>query len=116
MRGREDPLQASDRWVGGGGKIVGLIPTHVDDLLLVADDTTRELVGQGLDNRFDSLRRRSPRSGIPACLFRRIRGVFTSIRAVTFAAWALRITARIRRETPRRARALWVAFDAGLAN
>ena len=40
--------------------MVGLVSTHVDDPLLVADDDAQELVGKVLDIRSDSLKHRSP--------------------------------------------------------
>ena len=56
----EGSYLASDPGVGDGEEIAGLMSTHVDDILLVADDATREMVGQALDVRSDSLERRSP--------------------------------------------------------
>ena len=46
--------------VEDGGKIVGLVPTHVDDLLLVADDQTRDMAGRVLEIRLNQSERRSP--------------------------------------------------------
>ena len=55
VSGREDSFLASDSGADGGEEIVGMMSTRVDDLLLVADDDARELVGQVSDIRFDSL-------------------------------------------------------------
>ena len=44
----------------GGGETSGLTPYRVDDILLVADDPTRETVGRSLDIRFNRLKHRSP--------------------------------------------------------
>ena len=60
VRERGDSYLTSDPGVYDGVEIVGLMSTHVDGLLLVADDTTRELVGQVLGIRLDSPRHRSP--------------------------------------------------------
>ena len=64
MPEEEDSLLASDTGVDDGGGAVGLMSTHVDDLLLVADDRTREMVGRVLDFRFNQLKRRSSITGV----------------------------------------------------
>ena len=60
VREREAPYLVSDPGIDGGGEVVGLTSSHVDDPLLVAGDASRELVGQVLDKRFDSPGHRSP--------------------------------------------------------
>ena len=47
------------------GKVIGLMTTHVDDILIAGNESVIDLVGRALDVRFDKLKHRRLTASMP---------------------------------------------------